>query len=346
MTSTGWARKHSMHEDGGLLGGAERWTWFVANTDMVPQSVATRSDVMLRVIRAGRHVAPPSLQEQGLKTNVPPMAPLRLPTSSGTIASTTLNVPGASVTLARFPPLLRLPSHIHERACLTVLLDGVMAERIRGRERYCDRAAVLIKPGLERHDDVFGRGGSAQIIVEPVDQNEELFTLSSLFAAERFFRDGVAEQVARRLARELEYPDAWTALSAAALTFELVAGIARRGATERKSVKPPAPWLRRTYDLLHNVTLNVPTLAALAREAGVHSAHLARAFRAQYGCSIGTFVRRRRIELAARDLVQPNTTIAAVAAAHGFTDQSHFTRQFRRHTGVTPREYRLRVWSR
>ena len=174
-----------------------------------------------------------------------------------------------------------------------------------------------------------------------------MFTLpGALFAAERFFRDGGAEQVAQRLARELEYPDAWTALSAAALTFELVAGVARRSDSERKTVKAPAPWLQRTYELLHNATQDVPTLADLAREAGVHSAHLARTFRVHYGCSIGTFVRRRRIELAARDLAQPHTTIAGVAAAHGFTDQSHFTRQFRRHMGVTPREYRLRVWSR
>ena len=56
-------------------------------------------------------------------------------------------------------------------------------------------------------------------------------------------------------------------------------------------------------------------------------------------------VRRRRIEAAARDLAAATATIAAVAAAHGFTDQSHFTRQFRRYMGLTPLEYRQRIRS-
>lgn len=222
-----------------------------------------------------------------------------------------------------------------------------MTERIGGRERYCERASVLIKPGLERHDDLFGRAGSAQIILEPADRHGELLTQSgALFTSERFFRDGAAEQVASRLARELEYPDAWTPLSATALTFELVAGIGRRGKSRRAVVKPPPPWLRRTYEMLHHWAGPLPALADLAREVGVHSAHLARAFRAHYGCSIGTFVRRRRIDMAAKALALPGTTIAGVAASHGFADQSHFTRQFRRHMGLTPRDYLRRVRSR
>lgn len=235
---------------------------------------------------------------------------------------------------------------MHERACLTVLLDGVMAERIRGRERYCERASVLIKPGLERHDDVFGSAGSVQVMIEPIDLELDLFRpYKSMFSSERFNRDGNAERLAKRLAQELDHPDSFSSLATAALTFELIVGLARMGRRVRHSVQPPPPWLRRTHDLLQDWSGNVPTLSALAREAAVHPAHLARAFRAHFGCSIGTFVRNRRIEAAARDLATSDATIAAVASAHGFTDQSHFTRQFRRHVGLTPREYRERVRS-
>jgi AraC family transcriptional regulator len=270
----------------------------------------------------------------------------RVPTSTGTHWSTSLIVPGASVTLARFPAALRLAPHVHERACLTVLLDGVMAERINGRERYCERASVLIKPGLERHDDVFGQHGSEQIIVEPLDAGPGLVEAPrSLFSSVRFFRDGSAELLARRMARELDHADAVTPLAVTSLTLELFVGITRRGARSRLAGHPPA-WLRRTHDQLTEGAGHVPALTELAREAGVHPAHLARAFRAQYGCAVGTFVRRRRIEAAARDLVTTSATIAGIAAMHGFVDQSHFTRQFRRQLGMTPREYRQRVQSR
>lgn len=206
---------------------------------------------------------------------------------------------------------------------------------------------MLIKPGLERHDDLFGADGSTQIIIEPPDLESELFSpYRSLFAAEHFFRDGTAERLARRLAGELETPDCYSALGIAALTFELMVTVARRGRRVRDAGQLPPTWLRRTHDLLAECHGTIPTIATLAREAAVHPAHLARAFRAHYGCSIGTFVRRRRVEMAARDLCVPGMSIAGVAAAHGFTDQSHFTRQFRRFLGLTPREYQQRARSR
>lgn len=246
--------------------------------------------------------------------------------------------------LARFPPSLRLPSHVHERACLTVLLDGVMAEHIRGRERYCERASVLIKPGLERHEDVFGVEGSSQIILEPLDLTTDAFEpYRPLFSADRFLRDGNAERLATRLAHELEHPDACTVLAVSALAYELIVGLERTGRRERSARRPAPSWLRRVHELLLSTTAGVTDLSELARVAQVHPAHLTRAFRAHYGCSIGTFVRRRRIEAAARDIADTDIAIAGVATMHGFTDQSHFTRQFRRHFGLTPLEYRHRV---
>jgi AraC family transcriptional regulator len=271
---------------------------------------------------------------------------LRVPTSTGTCTALTQNVPGASVTLACFPPSLRLLSHVHERACLTVLLDGVMAEQVRGRERYCERASILVKPALERHEDVFGRHGSRQIIIEPSTTDEgPLAPFLSFFSTERFLKDGRAEQLARRLANELEHRDAFSPLAIPALTYELIVLLARSVGRKTPTDQPPPPWLRRVCEFLQDARVGVPRLSDLAREAGVHPAHLSRAFRAHYGCSIGAFVRRQRIEAAAQALGTTDATIAGIAATNGFTDQSHFTRQFLRHFGLTPSEYRKRVQS-
>jgi AraC-like DNA-binding protein len=46
--------------------------------------------------------------------------------------------------------------------------------------------------------------------------------------------------------------------------------------------------------------------------------------------------------MACHPLVYSEQSIAEIAAAHGFCDQSHFGREFRRETGMTPREYRSR----
>jgi AraC family transcriptional regulator len=80
-------------------------------------------------------------------------------------------------------------------------------------------------------------------------------------------------------------------------------------------------------------------IATLADDIGVHPVHLARVFRAHYGMSIGTYLRGLRLDWAACQL-PTNTPLSEIAAGAGFVDQSHFTRAFRIHTGLTPGQYR------
>jgi AraC-like DNA-binding protein len=44
--------------------------------------------------------------------------------------------------------------------------------------------------------------------------------------------------------------------------------------------------------------------------------------------------------VARRHLADPGRSLAQVAAATGFADQSHFNRTFKRFTGMTPGHYR------
>ena len=80
--------------------------------------------------------------------------------------------------------------------------------------------------------------------------------------------------------------------------------------------------------------------AELARLAGRSVRTLARTFRPHMQATPQQFLRRLRLRLACRELTAGSRPIAAIAAAHGFCDQSHFVREFRREFGLTPGEYR------
>ena len=82
------------------------------------------------------------------------------------------------------------------------------------------------------------------------------------------------------------------------------------------------------------------TLAQIAKTVGLHPIYLASEFRKRYHCTVGEYVRQLRIEFACRRLSQSVDTMANVAVAAGFFDQSHFTRTFKSVTGLTPSEYR------
>lgn len=65
-----------------------------------------------------------------------------------------------------------------------------------------------------------------------------------------------------------------------------------------------------------------------------------RKFRSTFHLTPQKYLRKLRMRLASRALVYSSQTLANVALSCGFADQSHFTREFHRHFGRTPREYR------
>jgi AraC family transcriptional regulator len=79
---------------------------------------------------------------------------------------------------------------------------------------------------------------------------------------------------------------------------------------------------------------------------GVHPVHLAREFRRHFRCTPGEYVRRLRVESAARALSHSDAPLAQIGLAAGFSHQAHFCRVFKRHTGMTPSEFRSALRSR
>ncbi|WNJ93206.1 AraC family transcriptional regulator [Bosea sp. 685] len=83
----------------------------------------------------------------------------------------------------------------------------------------------------------------------------------------------------------------------------------------------------------------VVTSGELEAVAGLDRFALARHFRASFGTSPYNYLVMRRLDRA-RAMLRSGLEIADVAAACGFADQSHLTRQFRRAFGVTPGRWR------
>lgn len=83
-----------------------------------------------------------------------------------------------------------------------------------------------------------------------------------------------------------------------------------------------------------------PTLKLLAAVAGMSPYQLDRRMRRVYGLTTGQWLIKQRIDLAQRQLQDSDDSIASIALQAGYSDQNVFTRQFRRATGLSPRDYR------
>ena len=65
-----------------------------------------------------------------------------------------------------------------------------------------------------------------------------------------------------------------------------------------------------------------------------------RQFHAAFHLTPQRFLRKLRLRIASRALMYTDESLADIALKCGFADQSHFSREFRRQFGRTPREYR------
>jgi AraC family transcriptional regulator len=151
-------------------------------------------------------------------------------------------------------------------------------------------------------------------------------------------RHSAAHWFAYKLRRELRAGDELAPLVIDGVGLALLAEFARIPGVRMERLAPR--WLERARAQLHEEFVTPPSLDRLAVEAGVHRAHLARAFRKHYGCTIGDYVRQRRIAHACHRLSMTDTPISDIALDAGFADQSHFTTTFKRLVGATPGEFR------
>lgn len=269
-----------------------------------------------------------------------------VPITMGASGAATLALDDFNVTDAGFPAAERLPPHIHDRASLAVMLDGSFDLSIVHRMLACEPGSFVTEPAEERHGNILGTRGAHVIVVQPDPTAvAELGVCGRLFEEVHHVRRSPGSGVAWRIAHELRAPDAVTPLAVEGLVLELLALCSRQDRLDTGLRRSPR-WLTQTRERLHAHFRDPPRIRELAFAAGVHPDHLARAFRARFGVPIGAYVRRLRLDWAAARLETAELTIVQVALEAGFADQSHFTRAFKRLTGLTPAEYRGRFGMR
>jgi len=274
------------------------------------------------------------------------MAAGHVPITLGSSTSRCADVDGLLVTWVRFPPLAKLPLHTHERATVAVILNGSFDGLMRHTSHPCPASTVLTEPPGEPHGNLFERAGADVLTVQPDPGRLDLLEpFAGVLGEVNHMRDLGVASVARRAANELRIPDSVAPFAVEGLVLELLALAARLQNTEAIGAeRRPPRWLGQARAVLHDrYRDNNLRLAEVADAVGVHPVHLTRVFRLKYGTSVGTYVRGLRLSWAAARLADSEDTIAHIASEAGFFDQSHFTRTFRRHFGLTPQAYRQAV---
>jgi AraC family transcriptional regulator len=241
----------------------------------------------------------------------------------------------ASFTLTEtaYPSGLKLPEHVHQTAYFCFILQGTFTEAYGRRSRACSASTLVFHPPEEVHSDHFYSSVRCFNLQIDAHLHQQMVGLNQPAG----FRGGILTHLATKLYREFREMDEVSAVLIEGLALEMVAVAARSIKTSGRARRP---WLTRAREILHENFAEGVTVADVAAEVGVHPTHLAREFHRYYRCTIGEYVRRRRIEFACRQILASDAPLSEIAVASGFFDQSHFTRTFKLLTGMPPAAYR------
>lgn len=259
------------------------------------------------------------------------------PITSGKVISR-LEAGGFILTETLHAPFLEIKRHDHERANINFTIGGSFRETIGSKPQECVPTSILVKPEGAPHADIYGPAGAHCLIIEVAGHRLNADRqISNFFDRSVHIRNTFLASIAMNVYREIHSSAGPSLLLIEGLLLELVSLAARSAAADPGQ---PPRWLSDARDLLHQRFAERLSLSVVAERVGIHPAHLARMFRKMYGCSVGEYIVRLRIEHATQELHRCEFPLSEVATRSGFYDQSQFTNVFKRQTGMTPSEYR------
>jgi AraC family transcriptional regulator len=237
------------------------------------------------------------------------------------------------------PVARSVPRHEHELAYVTIVLHGHYREGDRGKLDELPPLTAVFNPVGVAHSTVIGPAGASMFTIE--FRTESLRELGLQLPDRTTFDCGVGTMLWPGLRLFSSFKNQSTdSLMLEAHVFELLGAITR---LDQSPEKTPPRWLTRVKDRLHAEFCERLRMRDLAREAGVHPVHLARAFRKFEKRTPGEYQQHLQIRAACELLGKPEWPLADIAAECGFADQSHFTRTFRRMAATTPLRFRQAV---
>lgn len=243
------------------------------------------------------------------------------------------------VTESLYPPRLIQSRHTHQPASLSFVLSGNYLEKFDRQTHHRQPSTLIFRPPQESHSVDYGNEAvrilNVQLSFEKLAYIREQSVCPDSSTS---CRSETIAWLGNRIYQEHKRADTVSALAIEGLVLEIFAEAARSKISSKEKNLPP--WLREAREFLHDNFAESFVLEDVVKIAGVHPVHLARVYRKKFGCTIGEYVRRLRVEYASRQITQTRLPFGEIAHAAGFADQSHLNKIFKNIYGLTPSEYR------
>lgn len=225
-----------------------------------------------------------------------------------------------------------LPRHRHSHAWFTFLFAGSYIERLPSLERCCSAGMVIWHPPGLVHENNFVSDGHNLNLAIDLDYLKGLPSDITFPDRARSWEDGLPYRCGLELYRSLNRD--------AQISHEAVVNLISFCASSSQAYGQTR-WMAKVLEWMNDDYSCTLTLSQAAEQADVHPVHVSRSFRRLLGCTFREYLTLIRLRRATDLLKRPLNNITEISHMCGFSDHAHFTRTFKRATGLTPTEYRI-----
>jgi AraC family transcriptional regulator len=249
---------------------------------------------------------------------------------------------GIILSETNFPPYLHIPLHTHdEHAYFSLALRGGYLEIVRNRTYVCGPRVVAFHPSGAAHSNQFFdnevttlftiRLNASMLDKSPADED--------ILHPSKYVEGGILRHLGLKLFRETRANDSLSNMVIEEVVMQMLGEVSNQ--TWKADLRKPPAWLATVADIINSQFTQRLALADLASQVGVHKVYLGRVFHQYFKCTIGEYVRFLRVERACQKLSMSGASLLDISLECGFADQSHFSRTFKRVTGLTPLRYKM-----
>ena len=254
--------------------------------------------------------------------------------------------------------LWQIGAHRHAELCQCILVTAgpasVVIEELRTK---LDGPALVVIPAGAIHSFRFRADTQGYVLTVNFQHLTELASaahqapIEELFSVPRAldlsFNPALADRASQMLeclCKEQRRPDAASPVGGwlACCVLYTVAEAVKHSSTTESYSGTDLARLRRFRQLIENRYAQHWPIQRVARELGVSETSLNRLCRRLTGGTGFDLLQQRLALEARRRLIYAADSVSGIASALGFKDSAYFSRFFRRHSGVSPHEFRRR----
>ncbi|HVX49612.1 MAG TPA: helix-turn-helix transcriptional regulator [Chitinophagaceae bacterium] len=242
---------------------------------------------------------------------------------------------GVIASITQYPDIaIAEKMHCHENFVLSMVLQGGNLEK--RKDRSVERMAGTVtchNPG-EPHQSLHMQRASMHINIEVTQNFLEKYNVQPRADMLEKASGAATNFLMLKLYNELLAGDT-TPINIEAPVLHL---IKFHGKAEHDGNAPA--WVKKVREALYDRWDDAPTLVELSAIANLHPVNLSAYFPSYFGCTIGEYRRKIKMEKALLLLGQPSVPLTSIAYECGFADQSHFVRVCKEITGWRPKNLR------